>query len=490
MKLKAVLIFLLVLIILIGFKYRFRSYDSFPPIAETFDEQVVAWVGSSLINTGVPTGWSFIEDYISDNKDHLVKLEGWSISFDNTKPSLSNFSTFPSPLAHREQLTLDGYTTQFTMVQPQIEQPPLGPLLVSFLSGTYQKSSFEDVKLKEIRLPGVILSSLSIGLVFIIAYLGFGIAAALLSSLIYALVPTVVLTSRLALAENYLTFFFLLGIVFTQIWIIKGKTAFFYLSCLLIIICYLIKPFGITLGLFLFLSAWVFNKPKKYLVWPIISSIIAIGIFYLYGSLYDPELFKKIVAYQTNRLTSPLHGIFKIVLPKITKIFLDGWIIFGWMAAAMIAFRENIKSSFWVVAPILSFAFMFMLYGGEDYGWYRLPIYPFLAIASAMVLIDEIKNPKTWLGILFMIVVFSTSLWWGTFGLNWQSVSPIFRIFMGIIFILMILGLYNSKLKMVGTITLILLILFTLWFNIQTINNIQSIWYTLGDHTSVMPSRQ
>lgn len=487
---RKLLIFALLLItIFIGFKYRFRSYSFFPPVAETFDEQVVAWVGSSLINTGIPTGWSFIEDYYSDNKDHLVKQDGWSLSYDNIKPNLSNLFSFPKPLSHKVELTLDGYTSQFTMVQPQIEQPPLGSLISSFLSGSYKKHGLEDVKLKDIRLPPVILSSLSIGLVFIVAYLSFGATVALLSSLIYALVPTIVLTSRLALSENYLNFFFLIGVIFAQLWIIKGRTIYFYLSCFLIIVCYLIKPFGITLGLVLFLAAFVFNKPRIYLILPIVSSLVAISIFYLYGSFYDPQLFKKILLYQTNRLTSPLHGILKILLPKITKIFLDGWIIFGWLSAAILTFKNKVQSDFWILCPIISFTFMYMLYGGEDYGWYRLPIYPFLAIAISEVLVREIKKPGVWVGILFLMTVFATSLWWGTFGVNWQPLTFIFRLLIALIFILLILGL-NPKFKMITSLTLILLIVLSLWLNIQTINNAQKFWHTLGDLTSVMPFHQ
>lgn len=465
------------LIIFLDLKYRFRSYDTIPPVSESFDEQVLVWVGSSLINNQIPVGWSFIEDYV--RPDSGQALDGWTISVDGQKPTLSNFSTFPKPLSKKEEITLDGYTSHFTMVQPHIEQPPLGPILSSLLSGSYKKSTFEEVTLKEMRVPVILLSAVSIILIFFIALLSFGLGVALLSSLLYALIPTVVITSRLVTAENYLTPFLLLGVLLTQFWIKKGKKVYLLLASILIPICYLIKPFGIALAGVIFLSILVFERPKKYLVFPIISSILGMGLFFAYGNFYDQDLFQKIVSYQTNRWFSPLHGIYKIVLPKITKLFLDGWVVFGWLSIAALTVG-NVKRNFWVLAPVLCYLVMFLLYGGLDYGWYRLPIYPFLAIAIARLLYEGVKGANVWIGTAFLVTVFATSLNFAYFGLNWNSVVMPSRLIILGIFLLLTLG-FLPKFKALSSVVFVILIAVTLWLSIQTINNMPIIWPLLGD---------
>lgn len=490
LKLKTILILIsLSLIIALGLKFRFRSYNVYPPIGENFDEQVLVWVGSSLINNGVPTGWSFIDDYKSNNKGHLVNATDWGINIDGRKPKFDSFFTFPKPLSHDIEMTLDGYTTQFTLVQPQVEQPPLGPLLASFLSGSFKKANFELVTLKEMRISVILFSVISMVCIFLISYLSFGMLIGLLSALIYALTPIIIISSRLVTAENYLTPLLLLGVLFTQLWIMKEKNLFLFLASFLIMVCYLIKPFGISLGGVVFLAILAFNKPKKYLIFPAVFSILGILTFFAYGNFYAPKLFPKIVAYQVNRLYSPLEGILKIIIPKITKIFLDGWIIFGWLSIAALAFQRNFKKYFWIISPVLSLLFMFTLYGGQDYGWYRLPIYPFLSIATSVILMKGIRQSQPWVGITFLITVFTTSLWWGFFGLTWNSVVLPFRLVMVSIFLFLLLGFINStKMKVISSLTLIILILITFWLNTKTINNTNLFWPTLREATLVWPA--
>lgn len=477
-------IFVLLIIFLLGLKYRLRGYDYFPPIGNTYDEQLIVWLGSSLINNGVPAAWSFIPDY----KKYQGTLEGWAITVDGQKPNISNFSNLPKPIFHNLHLTLDGLTTTFTMVQPFIEQPPLGGMLASFLSGSYKKETFADVTLSQIRLPVVILSSLSILLVFTTSYLTYGTAVGLLSSLIFALTPTFIVSQRIATSENYLTFFYLIGIIFLQLWIKFGKRVFIILTSILVTICYLIKPFGVSLSIIIFLSILIFKKPKKYLILPILFAILGILIFYAYGSFYDAELFQKIVFYQGNRLTSPLQSIAKILVPRIQVIFLDGWIIFGFISLGALFLKDMLKRDFWVLGPIFIQLFIYLIYGGNDYGWYRLSLYPFLSISSAYLLYLGIKKSQPWVGLLFLLTVFSTSIYWGTFGLDWRSHAFTFRI--TALFIaggICLSFLKNIKLKFLSSSILILLILFSFWMGVKAVNSMNVIWHTLVEHTPMIP---
>ncbi len=483
-KLFAVLT-LVSLIVILGLRFRMRGHDFFPPVQSTFDEHFIAWTGSSLINNGVPTSWSFVYGYESSNSGHLVDIDGWGINYDNRQPRLESYSTFPKPLSHRIQFKLDGYETQFTLVQPQIEQPPLAGVISSFLSGTYKKSSFEQTSISDLRVPVVILSSLAAILVFIISYLAFkDLSVSLLSSLIYSLTPTLIVSQRLAVAENYLTIFYLLGTISTQLFIRSNKLKYLLAASLLVFLGYLTKPFGVSLSILIIFSILYFKKPLVHIIYPLIAAFLGIITYFVYGVyIGGQELFTKIVEYQGNRLSTPLNGILKIVLPRIgSEIFLDGWVILGWLSL--------LRSHFWVIAPVVSYLLVLFIYGGEDYGWYRLPVYPFLSIATAFLLIEIIKKREVLMGLIFLITAFATSLFWGLYTFDWRSNTQIFRVIMLVVVGLLATGyLQNKKLYYIFPITFIILILISLYLNIQTVNNMNLIWPTLRDLTSVIPMR-
>ena len=83
------------------------------------------------------------------------------------------------------------------------------------LSGSFKNTTFDQVSLKQMRPPVILLSALSVLLIFLTAYFSFGTVVGLFSALIYALMPIVVVSSRMVTAENYLTPFLLLFISFS-----------------------------------------------------------------------------------------------------------------------------------------------------------------------------------------------------------------------------------------------------------------------------------
>ena len=445
------------MVFILGVKYRLRNYWSYPPIGQTFDEQLYAWVGSSLINTGVPTGWSFIPDY------HITKSV---------------------------QMNLDGYTTHMTLVTPFIEQPPLAGLLSALLSRSYRLASFGEVTLKQIRFPAIILSSLSLLLLFIYTSRAYGSRIGLLTAVIFAFTPTIIISHRLATAENYLAFFLLLGLICLQQFIIGNQKKYLFFTVLLSIICYLIKPFGLILPFVFFLAIFVYNLPKIYLIWPVMSPAISHLLFVAYGNFYDPALFSRLISYQSSRLFSPLGGLLKIILPRITQLFLDGWIVFGWLSVFSLAIKSRLKTNFWIVAPVIGYLLLFTLYGGEDYGWYRLLLYPFLCASGASVLYSAFRQKSSVIPVLFIITVFASSFWWGLFTTPWSNINLLFRAIFIFFTVYFLLFPYFPKLKALYLPVSLLLFAGIIFLNIQTINHLQSIWQTLGNDSSLIPFRK
>lgn len=98
---------------------------------------------------------------------------------------------------------------------------------------------------------------------------------------------------------------------------------------------------------------------------------------------------------------------------------------------------------------------------------------------------------KVWIALVFIMTVFSTSLWWGTYGLDWNNVVSIFRLSMLLLLGLLLLSYTKYKLfKIITSLVFMLILIVSFWFNIQTINKMQIIWPTLGDTTSVIPFRR
>lgn len=445
------------LIFLLGLKYRLRNYWDFPPVGQTFDEQLYSWVGSSLINTGIPTGWSFIPGY---------------------------------PITKSVEMNLDGYTTHMTLVTPFIEQPPLAGLLSSLLSQSYRLPSFDRVTLKQIRLPAIIISSLSLLLLFIYISRAYNSRAGLLTTAIFAFTPTVIISHRLATAENYLSFFLLLGLICLQQFIIRRRKKYLLFTVVLSIVCYLIKPFGLILPFVFFMAVLVFGLPKINLIWPVLSAIAAHLLFTVYGNFYQPVLFSRLVSFQTARLFSPLGGLLKIILPRITQLFLDGWIVFGWLSFFVLAVKNHLKTHFWIVVPVIGYLLFFTLYGGEDYGWYRLLLYPFLSASAGLILYSAFRQKSSLVPIIFIITVFTSSFWWGLFTTSWVQLNWLFRGIMIISAGYYLLHPYFPKLKNFYLPVSVLLVCGVFFLNIRTVNHLQAIWQTLGNDSSLIPFRK
>ena len=160
-------IIILLFIALFGLSLRLIDYDKLPPFGETRDEFMYPWAGMSLIQTGILTSWA---DFYSYKTKTPVKY--WGVNFN--------------------------------LVSPWNEKPPLYPLLVggwALLNGITQ---FGEVRLSLIRQVPIFLNLLSIIFLGLLAKQIFGKKVGIISSLLYATIPTIVMANRLSLIENLL----------------------------------------------------------------------------------------------------------------------------------------------------------------------------------------------------------------------------------------------------------------------------------------------
>ena len=463
-------------VLFVSFKFRVRNYWSYPPSYETFDELAYTWMGQSLIKTGIPTSWSYIPFYsLGVPPKAKLYLEDFRIII----PGME-LSNLPKPLLLTQEIDVQGYRSHFNFVTPDLEQPPLGGILIS-ISSLISKAGDFATDIKIIRLPFIWLGVISVLLVCYLANILFGRTISLISALAYATVPTVIFSSRLALPENILVALLLAEVILLELYRQKKKKLFLILSLVVSFLSPLIKPFGLAVPLSGFLYFWVVMKNKRQSLFFILSAFLSLLSYVVYGFLIDKETFLMVMNYQSQRFFSgPIVFLVKILVPKVTKIFVDGWIFFAWISFFILSFRKDIKKYVVLILPISSYLLTLILFGGEDYGWYRLPLYPFLIISSAVILYETFKERRILPFLVFFVTAVFSSIYWGLNIYDWTPYLNYVRLFF--VIVLAVLFLW----KKIVPIFMVLIFILSLYLNTRAINYSQGIWERLGDKSSVI----
>lgn len=466
-------------VIFISFKFRNRNYWSYPPSYETFDELASTWAGQSLIKTGIPTSWSYHPYYSTGvPKNARLYLKDFRIIIPG-----KDLSKLPKPLLLTQEIDIQGYRSHFDFVTPYLEQPPLGNILISISSLVSKVDSFAT-NIKTIRLPFIWLGVVSIFLVWYLAKIIFGKGISLISASVYATVPTVIFASRLALPENMLVALLLIEVILLELYRQKKKNYLFILSLVISFLSPLVKLFGMAVPLTGFLYFWIVLKKKKKSLLFVLSAFLSLISYFIYGFSIDKETFLMVINYQSQRFFSgPNVFLIKVLIPKITKIFLDGWIFFGWISFLILSFRKEFNKYLSLIIPIDSYLLILILFGGEDYGWYRFPLYPFLMISSAVVLYETIKERKFLPFFIFLVTAMFSSIYWGLNIYDWTPYLNCFRL--SFILILAILLLWKKFIP----VFMVMILILSLYLNTRAINYSQGIWERLGDRSSIIIGR-
>jgi len=475
---KPLFIFFAVMCLLVSFVLRSRSYWLFPPAQDGFDEFAAAWQGLSLLKTGIPTSWSFHPYYDREvAKGRKLDLIGMSITVDDQTPSVGNFKSFPKPLLLKRELEIDGFRTHFNIVQPDLEQPPLGGVLIALAPLLKGRSELAQVTLRDIRLPFIFLGVVNTLLVVLLAKRWYGSWAGLLSGFVYATVPTIVISSRLAVPENILAFLLLLFVYLLEL----KRTKLLYLISF---IAPLIRPFGLAIPLAGAAYAFWVEKDKKKVIIYLLLGAVSFLSYFIYGLVYDQKIFMDALAFQSQRFfAGPQVFLYKFMIPRITKIFLDGWIVFGWLAVFFMSIINKNKKHLLLLIGLFSYVLVLTFFGGEDYGWYRTPFYTFLSMGIGYLLVRAIKKGSFFLSLLFILIPLATSLYWSSGWEDWTKQLLFFRIFLGVSVLLLIS-------KKTAKVFMLVIIVLALCLNVLTMKKMSSIWPRLGESSSLILYRK
>ena len=385
-----VLSLLVVLIMNLAGNLREYAYASVPFPGETLDEYSFAWVGISLIKDKYPIAWSGI-------------------------PGYKNYD--------QQQINVDGIYDKhpewapFSINKPWFDHPPLFGLVTGGYAYLKGVRNFIDASVIILRRPMLKIGVFSVLLVIILAWKLWGLETGLLSGLLYATIPSIVISSRMAIVENGIIPLFLLCVLFAVNYFDKRKIIYWYLACTFAAMAVLFKLSGISVPLTLICMGVCYGKREKWkLVTFSLSSIIfSLLAFIIYGYYFDSTTFWNVFTANSKRFYGAGAEVFFNVLvqSKITggKTLTDGWIVLGWLSLFILNFKYWLKNKpiTYLSFAIFSYLFVFLLFGSESYGWYRFPFYPFLVIATSRLIIEIYRSPSV-LFLPLVLLPFGTSV--------------------------------------------------------------------------------
>lgn len=378
---------LLLPILFLGFVLRAHNYDTWPRFGATMDEFAWTWLGINLIQEGTPKSWSSHPQYLDSDRSHLI-YKG----------------------------------AAFWIVSPYLEHPPFFGLVAGSFAILNGADDMYDIDIGRIRPLAIILGVLSIGILFLLVKEIYDREIALLASLIYAIIPTVAIGSRIVQNENFFIPLFLASLFFTVKYLKTKRKIFIFITAVIcgLLIISKIPWFAASVAV---ISILVYSRRhKEGLIVFLIALLFFLG-YIVYGYLYDWDLFISLWKLQLQRYDLTFNSVYAIFKEPflVDRHMIDGWIYFGWISFFLLLVKD-FKKNFIIILGLLAYlgVFIFAIPNEPGHGWYRYPFYPFLAVSLAIFIKDYFNKNilLTFSFILFLGLSLLELTWTRVFGFS------------------------------------------------------------------------
>ncbi|MGI5826330.1 MAG: glycosyltransferase family 39 protein [Patescibacteria group bacterium] len=375
----------------LGYRLREKHFSAFPTINDTGDEYKYAFNGISLIKNGVPESWSWWDNY---GEFPVVRLGNMD----------------------------------FRMVKPYFDEPPLFSLLMGSYAMSEGMDSYEKVDPGALRWPMLKLGTVNVFLLFLLVYFCAGLSEAVLASLLYATIPTMVLSSRLPLAENFMVTLSLAALLLLLLFVKTNSKLVLVLMSLTAVSGILVKQTAlyIPVAIIFLLLAKKKLKPALVVFGFIVLAYLA---WFAYGAYYNWDLFitlQQVFSGREIKMPTMIINLFDTFRITEKTMSADGIMIWGVVSLILYSFVKDTKSKFTnLFLPVLtgSYLVLFSIMSAHIKGWYRIPFHPFFAWAIAAVFIEIVKKPKFLYTFFFLAVAFFASMVAGTGEQSWSQVQ-------------------------------------------------------------------
>jgi hypothetical protein len=335
---------------------RFHDRGLAPLHNETADEYQHAWEGWSLLHVHAPVSWSFFAGFYPQSQ-----VEG-----------------------------IHWFGHAYALVRPYFDHPPLFSLLVGVVTSASGASHFLECTLPVMRLVPIALSLVGLLLLHRLALMyGASERGALLATLVYAVLPILVLSHRLAKAENLLALLFMGAVMLAERHARTGRSRDAVLLGALCGLSIWTKATGVAVvatAVVLLLARRRFQGAAIAL-----STTAGFGVLYLaYVGAYDFRIFMDIVQVQSTTKWASFEAFLDLLQCRVVeRTFGRGWYLWLLFAAGLAAFRKG--RVFLVPLAIYAGVIVLMSDFRSIYGWYRIPLYPFLCVAAGLYLDEMIE---------------------------------------------------------------------------------------------------
>lgn len=402
-----------VLIILtMGFFLRYHNFAVVPLPGESTDEYSNTWVGLSLIQLGLPVGRSGLEGY-----------KGTDFRYINVDQIFST-TAGGNPLG---------------INQPWLDHPPLLPLITGSYAYVSGATVFEDATARIIRKPMLVLGVFSVVLVGYLSYLIFGTGAALTTMALYATSPLMVVSSRMVQGENGVIIGFLLALIFLYKFLTKNRSLFLWLAALSAGLAILFKVSGVSVVICgLYILSTQKNKKLMEKFWESALFLVVSGsflaLYFVYGAAFSWPTFIKVWSSNSTRPYDigfgSLFDLLTVTKITIGKRLTEGWPLMGWMSLFILMRTKSKKIFSFIVLPVFVYLSIFLLMGGNSYGWYRIPFMPFLFLAGAALLAEGFRSKDKLLPVFFILFPLGVTVHKLNEISRLSSLTPFWRLFL------------------------------------------------------------
>lgn len=365
----------------LGLLLRLNRVDAAPLFTDNLDEIQFTWAGLNLIQHGDPYTWSYYPGY----------------------PSYGSLTAFG---------------TTVPMVHHWMDHPPLFSYLMGAwvsLLGVHTMTGFTAA---QVRTVPVVFATMTIPLVHLLGRRFIGWRASLVAALLLATGPGAVLLGRQAEPESVQAVMLLVCLLLT-LRVLDDRAGWPTVTALLLLVLAapLLKVSGIAIA---GICAVILAASGR---WRLVGAVSAaglagLGLFAVYGAVIDWGQFLRTWQIQASNRIGVMSGFdFIASTAGVNRRLRDGWWLLGWIGLGLLAARRGGKRELFLVWPAVAYSATMLVLAGErqveQYGWYRVIVYPEVYLAAAWVAWEAVtRRSLALLGLLLVLGGATATNWW------------------------------------------------------------------------------
>lgn len=356
--------------------YRLFDYSVMPELRENPDELFATWNGWQLLDDGTTRGWSLWPHAYGDRVD----IE--PVSYFRKRPIRN--------------------------IVPYLEHPPLLHLMAGAAAKIGGASHWAHARLAHTRLVPI---GLTVVVVLLLLAVGRRLAlprpATWFGGLLYAVLPIIAIQGRVIKEEALVAPLGLASVLFFLRWRDDGERGRDLLGAAATAgLATLAKVPGLV-----FLPAVVAlvlarGRPRAALLAAAAGLAVA-SLLLVYGAWVDWDLFWFTTAEQATGRPAHWNLFPRFFDDPLINHNLVGrpWLIFLWLGyIGGVVASDRRTAAVLTVPPLLYLLAIGLASGNWTFGWYLMPIYPFLCLGTGRFLADLWRRPNLWRGVLFVIL--------------------------------------------------------------------------------------